>query len=459
MKKEEKDDKKIKKAKNKVKNEKVKEEKLDKKKIKKVKVKKEDLEKEEIIEERLTFTIVEVVIIFLIAIILGGVIGALAVMSRTDMHEKELADFYTFYEDVTKNYYKKVNKDKLIGAGIEGMLKYLGDPYSTYMNKDETTDFDTTINGNYKGIGVSISMIEEKPTVVSVFDNSPAKKVGIKDGDIIVKVNDQSCEGRSLNDIVKMVKAKKDVKIVMDRKGKEKTFKLQLGNVDIPSVASKVFEKNDKKIGVISISVFSANTYKEFNKQLKKLEKKKIEGLVIDVRDNPGGHLDQVTDVLSLFMDKKKVIYQIKSSKKTTKVYSKTNEKRNYNIAVIINKNSASASEVLSAALKESYGAKVVGVKSYGKGTVQKEYSLSNGSSVKYTIEQWLTPNGNSINKKGIEPTDVVELDIKKYAENPTVENDNQLQTAIEIVAKDKKETKKEDKKEDKKEEKKTDKK
>ena len=409
-----------------------KETKLEEKKLKKEKRLKKKAKKDE--EERLYFSLAEVVVIFILALLLGGVLGGLAVFSKSKS-DKDLEDFHSFYYDITKNYYKKINKEELVNAAIDGMLNYLGDPYSNYMDEEETNNFDTTVNGSYKGIGVTVAFVNEKPTVIGVFKNSPADKAGLKENDILLTINKKDVSGKTLDQIVEIIKSSNKADIVVLRDDKKKKFTISLDTVLIPSVTSEVYEKNDKKIGVISVSVFSLNTYNEFNTTLKSLEKKKIDSLVIDVRENPGGHLDQVTKVLSLFMDKKKVIYQIKSNKKTTKVYSETNEKRDYPVAVLIDGNSASAAEVLTAGLKESYNAKVVGVKSYGKGTVQKEYSLSSGSSVKYTIEQWLTPKGKSINGKGIEPTDKVELS-EDYFKNPSAETDNQLQTALDLVSK-----------------------
>ena len=198
---------------------------------------------------------------------------------------------------------------------------------------------------------------------------------------------------------------------------------------------SKIIEQDNKKIGYINISIFTSITTKQFKKQLAKLEDKEIDGLIIDVRDNSGGYLSTVTDISSLFLKKGQIIYQLSSKSGVEKIKDNTKESRSYPIAVIINKNSASASEILAGAIKESYKGYVVGTKTYGKGTVQQVKKLSDGSMIKYTIENWLTPDGNWINEKGIEPTDEVELS-KEYYENPTNENDNQLQKALEVVSK-----------------------
>lgn len=384
-----------------------------------------------------TFTMMEVVVIVFIAILFGGVLGSLIVFSKNG-NDKYLEEFVATYDNVVHEYYKKLDKGELIDAAIAGMVNYLGDPYSTYMDVEDTEEFNQTVQGKYEGIGISVSLVESKPTVVSVFENSPASRVGVEVGDVITKIDGSSVEGKSLDDVVAMIKKKEEVKLEILRGEDKKLFKISLANVELPSVASKIVEREDKKVGVITVSVFASNTYSQFNTHLKKLEKKKIDGLVIDVRDNPGGHLDQVTKIISLFLDKSKVIYQINSNGKKTKVYATSSEKRDYPISVLINKGSASASEILAGAMKESYGALLVGIKTYGKGTVQKEYSLSSGSSIKYTTETWLTPSGKSINKKGIEPDIEVVMD-DKYRDTFKEEDDNQFQKAIEVVIENKK--------------------
>ncbi len=382
---------------------------------------------------RISFNSLEVIIMIMISILFGGIMGSLLIMNRAKTTDEHLEEFYSTYNDIIHEYYKDLDKDELIDAAIEGMVNHLDDPYSTFMNSKETESFNTTVNGQYKGIGVTIGLVEKRPTVIEMFDSSPAKEAGVEVGDVIVKINDKSVKDKSIDKIVEMIKDKNKVKLVMLRGDKEHTFEVKLKDVVIPSVSGEIIEKDNQKIGRISVSVFAANTYVQFINELTKLEKNKIDSLIIDVRDNPGGHLAQVSKVLSLFLDKKKIIYQIKANNKKTKYYATTSDKRDYKIAVLINKNSASASEILAGAMKESYGATIVGMTSYGKGTVQKEYSLTTGSSVKYTTEEWLTPKGNSINKKGIKPDIEVELG-EEYKNDPKNENDNQLQTALDSL-------------------------
>lgn len=392
-------------------------------------------------DNKVSFSLTEVIVIIIIAILFGGIIGSTITLSRTRGDSKlktnELSDFIVTYNNIVSDYYDDVDKEKLINSAIEGMMNSLGDPYSTFMDSKESEDFNTTVTGEYKGIGATISLIDGNAVVVDIFKDSSAAKAGIMVEDIILKVNNKDVSGMELDKVVALIKEKSYADILIKRKDEEILFKVKLGNVEIPSVENDIFKKDDKKIGYISIGVFAANTYSQFKEKLNLLESESIDSLIIDVRDNPGGHLEQVSKILSLFLDKKKVMYQVQVNKKKTKVYSYTNEKREYEIAVLINNSSASASEILAAGMKESYGAILVGNKSYGKGTVQKEYGLSNGASIKYTIEQWLTPNGNSINGKGVSPDLDIDLN-SEYYQTFEKEDDNQLQTAINELVKKK---------------------
>ncbi|MBO5138486.1 MAG: S41 family peptidase [Bacilli bacterium] len=383
---------------------------------------------------KVSFSIPEVIVVIIISILFGGIIGSSITLSRTNKSNgkssSELSDFVVAYNNIVSDYYNKVDKEKLINSAIEGMINSLEDPYSTFMDSKASEDFNTTVSGQYKGIGATISLIDDQVTVVGIFKDSPAYDAGLKVGDIILLVNDKDVKGMDLDKVVSLIKKRDKAKLSITRGEEKKEIIININDVQIPSVGSEIIERDGNKVGVVSISVFAANTYEQFKKELDNLEKKSIDSLVIDVRDNPGGHLEQVTKVLSLFMNKKKVLYQVKENKKKTKFYSLNNDERKYKIAVLINSSSASASEILTAAMKESYGAVIVGKKSYGKGTVQKEYSLSNGASIKYTTEEWLTPKGKSINGKGIEPDIDVDLD-EKYYDSYARDDDNQLQTAI----------------------------
>lgn len=387
-------------------------------------------------KEKELFTTTEVVVVTLVALIVGIFSGTfITAKSNNKTNSKEINEFITTYTTLTNNYYKKVNKSKLVEAAINGMFDYLGDPHSIYMDEKETDSFNQTMEGTYKGIGATIQETDEGIKIVGIFKKSPAEKAGLKENDYIIKVNGKKTEGKTADETVKMIKQKDKAKIVVKRGEEEKSFDITLEVIDIPSVEGKIIEKDGKKVGVITMSIFAKNTGAQFKESLAELEDQGMEALIIDVRSNTGGYLDQASDIISSFMDKSHVIYQVERKGKKTKYYSTGTTTTKYKIAILVNGGSASASEILAAAFKESYNSEIIGTTTYGKGTVQTTAKLEGGSSIKYTIESWLTPEGNSINEKGIAPTIEVELN-DEYYENPSDENDNQLQRALEEVTK-----------------------
>lgn len=401
-----------------------------------------DTTKEIVTIKKEGFSYPEMVIIMIIAILFGFLIGNVVSFTKKETTNSsvpsELKEFVDTYNDIVNNYYDKVNKEELIDAGIKGMINYLDDPYATYFDGTSSTNFNQTLEGNYEGIGIEVTLDNNKVKITKVFADTPAKKAGIKVGDYITKVNGESVEGKSLSDVVSLIKnaKNKEVEITITRDNQEKTMKVTRTTVDMPYTSSKVYEENGKKIGYLKIEMFSNNITKQVKKELESLKKKNIDKLVIDVRDNPGGYLTQVTEILSLFMTKKDVIYQLQTKNNKEKVYG-TSSKATYSypVVVLINENSASASEILASAFKETYNAEIVGVNSYGKGTVQKTGDLNNGDTIKYTVQKWLTPKGNWINEKGVTPTKEVKLELKEN-ETLTEDNDNQLKAAIELASK-----------------------
>lgn len=401
-----------------------------------------DTTKEIVTIKKEGFSYPEMVIIMIIAILFGFLIGNVVSFTKKETINSsvpsELKEFVDTYNDIVNNYYDKVNKEELIDAGIKGMINYLDDPYATYFDGTSSTNFNQTLEGNYEGVGIEVTLDNNKVKITKVFADTPAKKAGIKVGDYITKVNGESVEGKSLSDVVSLIKnaKNKEVEITITRDNQEKAMKVTRTTVDMPYTSSKVYEENGKKIGYLKIEMFSNNITKQVKKELESLKKKNIDKLVIDVRDNPGGYLTQVTEILSLFMTKKDVIYQLQTKNNKEKVYG-TSSKATYSypVVVLINENSASASEILASAFKETYNAEIVGVNSYGKGTVQKTGDLNNGDTIKYTVQKWLTPKGNWINEKGVTPTKEVKLELKEN-EILTEDNDNQLKAAIELASK-----------------------
>lgn len=392
------------------------------------------------LEENSSFNTIEVIVIIIIAIIFGVIVGCILTYGKGfakiegNKYAQELLD--TYYA-IVDNYYEDIEEADLVNSAIDGMVSSLGDQYSYYMDATMTSDFNQHIDGSYVGIGATVSYAEGKNTIIEIFDNSPAFKAGIEVGDVILSVNNIDISEYTLAEVSDLLVGDKGTKINLKvRRGdEEKTFIFTRDTVVIPSVYSKIVEIDNKNIGYIQIDTFAANTYSQFSKHLKSLEKGKIVGLVIDVRDNTGGHLSQVGEILSLFFDKKTVLYQMETKGTTEKVYSSSKDSRKYDIVVLINHNSASASEILASSFQDNYkNATIVGVTSYGKGTVQNAITLSTGASLKYTTQKWLTANGCFIEGVGVTPD--VEVNQAELEYEKMSDADLQFKKALEILAK-----------------------
>lgn len=400
-----------------------------------------------------SFSVSEVVIIVIITCvfsILGGVsygkVKYSQVVNINDLSSEEkddeLNNFIKQYKYIISNYYEpdKIDEEKLLNTALKSILDELGmsDSYSLYMDEDEYSQLDINLNGNYEGLGVQALKEKEKDyiLVVSIIKDSPASTADIKAGDYIISIDGKSTVDMTIEEFSQYVLNSDDKQFVLKikRNDEEKTINIKKGSVELESVSSKVIFKDDKKIGYMYMSIFASNTYTQFKEKLSKLEDDGIEGLIIDLRGNTGGHLTEVTKILNIFLNKKRVIYQLEQNGDKVKYYSKGKEDKTYPIIFIGDSTTASASEVLIISLKENLGAKLVGNKTYGKGTVQELVELSNGDKYKITTKKWLSPKGNWINDtKGIIPDVDVNLN-EKYFTEPTDDNDNQLQAAIKLI-------------------------
>lgn len=449
------------KSKEQVKNNKKKEVSLvEEQKVKKILVKEEDKkkleEKNEVVKtknifkrllnklnpEENKFNFLEIILLMFMAFVVGvfasqAISLKIPILNNTTVIE-DTSELTRVYNLIINKYYGEVDKKELTSAAIKGMMNYLSDDYSMYFTEDEKNDFNERLNGVYTGLGVEITNdASNNAMIVTVFDNSSAKDANLKPGDIIAKINGEDVLGLGKEEVVKKIKGKSNYSFNMSvlRDNNLIDVKVVTKSITLSSVTSSVIEKDNEKIGYIYISIFALNTYDQFKEQLEELEKMKITSLIIDVRSNTGGHLTSVTSILDLFLNKTDVLYQIKSKDKIKKVYGTDASTRKYPIVVLTNELSASASEILASALKEAYGAKTVGIKTFGKGTMQNMLDLENGGMIKVTTEEWLTSKGNKINKEGVPVDYEVKLD-EKYASNPSKETDNQLQKAIEVLTK-----------------------
>lgn len=380
------------------------------------------------IKTSISFNLVEVIIIILITGIIVSIISGVIVYNNYDrlninnkydetISKSELSKFEENYNKIINKYVEDVDRDELIEAAIKGMYNYLGDDYSMYIDKDDSSSLEESLRGQYTGIGIEISSMYTQDgnisVITKVFDDTPAQKAGLKVGDLLISLNGVDLRDKDAAYVANTIKyGEKDTHILkVMRDEKEIEVELSRTLVNINYVHGEVLDKN---IGYIKIDSFGATTADQVKLALDKFDKN-ITSLIVDLRDNSGGYLSTADEISNIFIEKGKNIYQIKDREGKITVYKATNEiyRKFDKISVLINENSASASEILALALKESAGAKIVGTKSFGKGSVQETEILDSGAMVKYTVAYWLSANGNSINEVGITP-DIIEENVDK---------------------------------------------
>ena len=384
------------------------------------------------------FSTIEVIFLVVMTCLISLYFG-IKVTYKKDNRDEIIKEIETVYNELIENYHGDFSKEDLLSGAINGMTSAL-DSYSTLIDSDENENFYLTLEGSYSGVGIEISADRNNNIIIiGVIENSPADKAGLEAGDIVKKIEDIDLTEKDykfLSEYIRKNADKKEYTIVVERNNEQLTYELKKDVVTIKSVASEIIEKEQMKIGYIYISIFSNTTPSQFKKELQELREQNINALIIDVRDNSGGHLTTAVSILSELVSSEHIIYRTEKDGKKSKFYSLGNKDFEYPIVVLQNSNSASASELLTISLKENLNAKVIGEKSYGKGVIQEVNYLSNGDSYKYTTKSWLSPNGVWINEKGIVPDIEVKLS-EEYYNNPTQESDNQLQTAINELIKE----------------------
>lgn len=347
-------------------------------------------------------------------------------------NDKELNEFLTVYANILSDYYEDVDTGELLDKAIAGMMDYLGDDYSTYLDDETTAELFESLSGEYKGIGVSINNTDK--SIVEVYKNTPASKAGIETGDIIVGFNNTDVTNMSATEVVEMIKNSTGNFTLQLKRG-EQTITVTLKNETLIAPNTDYYMIENTNIGYLYMETFSNTLATQVKSALEEMEKNGMTSLIIDLRNNTGGYLNSASDVASIFLEKGKRIYSLEYQNEVNHYNDETREHKEYNIVVLINENTASAAEILAAALKESYGATIVGETSFGKGKVQQTMQLDDGSMVKYTSAYWLTPNGTCIDEIGINP-DYYVTNEEIADENGTITgiNDLQLQKAIEIL-------------------------
>ena len=349
-------------------------------------------------------------------------------------YSDEIEDFVNEFNRIVDNFYMEVDRDVLIKGAIKGMLEALGDEHSIFLDEEENLRFQQRVRGSYEGIGIGLIDVGEDIIITAVFNNSPAARAGLRINDIIIKLDHQDYTDKTTQEVVDYIRGKdeKTVKVTVLRDEQELDFDVEIETVVLPSVESEIIEREGFKIGYIRVSIFALNTYSQFATHLEELEKE-VDGLIIDLRGNTGGYLSTVEQMLGLFFDKDKVIYQTEDKDKIEKIYSKGDKDKPYPIVMLGNQASASASEIMIAAMQETYGAQFVGTITYGKGTVQELFDFNGNDAFKFTTRKWLTPNGNWIDGEGIEPDYEIEQSSEYFLEFDQAK-DAQLQRAINVL-------------------------
>jgi len=354
-----------------------------------------------------------------------------------------LSLFWETWEKLEKKYVdkKKVEQKKMLYGAIKGMVASLEDPYTFFLTPEENKQSKQDLQGRFEGIGAQLGLKNNRVIVVAPLKNSPAERAGVKSSDFINKVDDQSTKNWTLTQAVNKIRGPKGtkVKLTLERNGKEFVAEIVRDEINVASVELSYEKIKAKKIAILKLTQFGDNTYNEWDSTIDEVhnlwQKKEIAGLILDLRDNPGGYLDGAVYLAGEFLPLGKTIVQQESTTVKNKTYSVTRQGLLLDIplVVIINRGSASASEILAGALRDHQRAKLIGEKTFGKGSVQEALDLDQGAGLHVTVAKWILPNGDWINSKGIDPEFKIELKLDE-GNTLTREKDIQLNKALEIM-------------------------
>lgn len=400
-------------------------------------------------KEKPTFTLQETLIMVLLTGIICTIASGTIVNHKystkngtsynTLLKDENIQEFLDVYATLNDSYYQSVDKKTAIEGAISGLMSSAGDNYTSYLDKDDAKNLSESLNGKYEGIGIAISRTNSG-LIEKIYPNTPATKAGLQKGDKITHINSQDISEMSSDNIAKLIKESpnKKAKLTILRGEETLEVEVEVQSLATPVVDYKILEGNNKKVGYLLISSFSDTLTSQVENALNDLESSGIESLILDLRNNGGGLLTAAKDTASLFLEKGKAIYGLEGNSKASKTkfyYDETETHRTYPVIVLVNGATASASEILTAALKDSYGATTVGTTTYGKGKVQQTKKLSDGSLVKYTTSRWLTPNNECIDEYGISPDYGVEIEYQyDEEENIIGYTDTQLAKARSLL-------------------------
>lgn len=352
--------------------------------------------------------------------------GLLYVLKGNSSDIVSTIKFFRALQIVKSRYVEAVDTDVLVAGAVKGMVSSLGDPHSIYMDAKTYKDFMVETEGSFGGVGIVLGVKDKMLTVVSPIEGTPSEKAGIKSGDQIVKIDGKEAKDMALDEAVNKIRGPEGSTVTLSIRhegGSPQDYILTRSNIQIKTVAGKMLPD---KIGYIRLSMFNENTGSDLARKYQELEAQGMKAVILDLRDNPGGLLDESVKVASLFVPKGPVV-SVVTRDGNRETHSSTLEAIKYPVAVLVNGGSASASEIVAGAIQDTASGTLIGVKTYGKGSVQTVLRQLDGSAIKLTIAKYLTPNDRSINGIGIEPDIKVEMD-----KNSTT--DIQLDKAIEFV-------------------------
>lgn len=361
-----------------------------------------------------------------------------AIINEKLPENKKDLDFSIFWKvwDLVKEKHvdrAKLNAQKMVYGAINGMLRATDDPYTSFFDPEESQAFSEDISGSFEGIGAELGVKDSILTVVAPLDGSPAQKAGLRAGDKILKIDGKVSTDFTIDEAVKLIRGKRGTAVTLTilSEGAEETQDVQITRNTIEVKTVKLEFKNDS-IAYLKVSKFGENTDKEFDAAMSQIISKNSKGIILDLRNDPGGLLDKSVSVASRFIPRGKVVVMEEDSAgNKEKLYTSGGDKLSaIPTVVLINEGSASASEILAGALRDNQNLALIGKKSFGKGSVQQLIDLSGGSSIKITVAKWLTPNGEYIMEKGISPDIEVDLSIDDFKNN----RDPQLDKAMEVI-------------------------
>ncbi len=350
--------------------------------------------------------------------------------------EIDFSLFWEAYDKLSSNFVNPENIDnqKIIYGAIKGMAKSLDDPYTSFFDPEQSKQFYDDLSGYFSGIGAEVGIKKDQLTIVSPLPGTPAEKAGLMPGDIIVKIDSKDSLYMTTDEAVKLIRGTKGTAVVLNifREGwlSAKDFTIIRDTIKVPSMEWKLI---DEDIAYIRIFQFDQSLSNDFKRSAMEIINSPVKKIVIDLRNNPGGYLELSQEIAGWFLDRGQVVTIENFGKDKKEEFYKTNGNANfvnYPVVVLINNGSASASEILAGALRDNRGIKLIGEKSFGKGSVQQLLNLQDGSSIKITIAKWLTPKGESISEVGLSPDIKVEL----TEEDLEAEKDPQLDKALEII-------------------------